>query len=44
MFEAFRCEDCHFGEYDYENNEWTCICGAEDEKECEQHYQDGEHM
>lgn len=45
MFEAYRCETCHYGRYSLLNNEWECLVGileTGDEDECAENYQDSE--
>lgn len=44
MFIPFRCEDCVHGDYLPQDSCWEAGCGATDEVECEEKYEDDERM
>lgn len=40
VFVPYRCEDCIYGEYSLEDDNYYCLIGASNYKECEQNYAD----
>lgn len=40
VFVPYRCEDCIYGEYSLEDDNYYCSIGASNFKECEQNYTD----
>lgn len=40
MFIPYRCEECVYGMYNHNDSCWEDGCNAEDDKECEELFQE----